>query len=155
MKKNFIAIIALLVTGIISAQSKSDLQKEFERLEKKMEEITLKYDAKLAKLDSNNAEQTPQKGIKDMPDDFGNDDFKGDLFGEKTSTKDKMKMFVEMYESDAKEGNNMSDFFSEMSNEKQSAKDKEYFKLVKEFETKRAEIDKKMYEIAKKYLSKK
>lgn len=157
MKKSFIAIIALLVTGIISAQSKSDLFKEFQKLEEKLGEISLKYDKKFQKLQKNGSDKMIVDDFKES--DFKEEDFKDfgkddDYTSEDDSVKEAMKTFVEMHEDNIK-NDTIGNEFEGIEEEKTSEKDKEFIKIQKEYEAERLKVEKKMYEIAKKYLAKK
>lgn len=157
MKKNFITIIALLVTTIISAQSKNELLKEFQNLEEKLGEVNLKYDKKLQKFQGNTGDEMVYEDIKE--DDLSNEDFKefgkesGNL-SEDSSVVETMKMFVEMYDGNAENKKMYAEFENE-GDKKLLTKDKDYLKIVKAYEDETAKIEKKMYEIAKKYLAKK
>lgn len=148
MKKGLIAIITLLTVGVISAQSKKDLQKEFENLEQKMEQLSEKYDAKLQKFEENQVYKV------DADTSFDESNFKD--FDKNFGTEEAMKMFVEMYETTTKEDEAaLNEFGKENESQKISANEKEYFKILNEYEVEATKIEKKMYEVAKKYFSKK
>lgn len=152
MKKGLIAIITLLTVGVISAQSKKDLQKEFENLEKQMEQLSEKYDAKLQKFEENQVYEVGDKVKEDA--NFKDEDFKD--FDKNFGTEEAMKMFVEIYETNIKENEiALNELEKNDKNQKVSANEKEYFKTLNEYEVEATKIEKKMYEVAKKYFSKK
>lgn len=157
MKKGLIAIITLLTVGVISAQSKKDLQKEFENLEKQMEQLSEKYDAKLQKFEENQIYKVEDKLEADTNFDesnFKDEDFKD--FDKNFGTEEAMKMFVEIYETNIKENEiALNELEKNDKNQKVSANEKEYFKTLNEYEVEATKIEKKMYEVAKKYFSKK
>lgn len=153
MKKGLIAIITLLTVGVISAQSKKDLQKEFENLEQKMEQLSEKYDAKLQKFEENQVYKVEADTSFDESN-FKDEDFKD--FDKNFGTEEAMKMFVEMYETTTKEDEAaLNEFGKENESQKISTNEKEYFKILNEYEVEATKIEKKMYEVAKKYFSKK
>lgn len=156
MRKSLV-IIALLTVGMLSAQSKSELKKEFEQLEKQMSEINKKFDSKIQKLNKDMGEDGDMKDFKS--DDLDLEDLGEDIGGleKDNSTEELMKMFVEMYKEnkEARESKDDDDFSEDDQEKKQSAKEKAYLKVMKEYEAETAKIEAKMYKIAKKYIEKK
>lgn len=156
MRKGLV-IIALLTAGVLSAQSKSDLKKEFEQLEKEMNKVSKNFDLKVQKMTKDMGEDEDMENVKMDDSDLDMEGFGKEFedLDKNSSTEDLMKMFVEMYQENKKERESKDDDFFEDQDEKQSAKEKEYLKSIKEYEGKIAKIEAKMYKVAKKYLGKK
>lgn len=158
MKKSLL-IIALLTLGILSAQSKSDLKKEFKQLEKKMGEVNKKFDSKMEKMEKDMGGDRDMEDFKVDNSDFEDaesfsDEFEG--LDEDSSIEESMKMFVEMYQEIKKERKSKNNDLFEYQGKKKSKKEKEeYLKVVKEYEDETAKIEDRMYEVAKKYIEKK
>lgn len=152
MKKSIIAIITIFSIGITHAQNKEELKKEFLNLKSKITEVAQKHDSKLRKL----LQEIDKKGVEKL---FDENDFKGDNFNslEKEESFDKVaKYFTKAYEERTDE-DKKADFYyiNEVEKYKAYGKEKEYIKILKEYKTQALAIEKKMYEITKKYLSKK
>lgn len=158
MRKSLV-IIALLTAGMLSAQSKSDLKKEFEQLEKKIGEANKKFDSKIGKMEKDIGGDREMEDFKIDESDFGEGEegFGDELEGldKEGSTEESMKMFVEMYQETKKARNLKDDGSFKKKGKKQSAKEKEYLKIVKEYDDEIAKIEDRMYKVAKKYIEKK
>lgn len=157
MKKKLVAIIALLTVSIMSAQSKNDLLKEFQNLEEKLVEVSFKYDKKLQNFYKKEGGEQVVISESITEGNFTDEDFKDfgkedKNFSKDDNMKETMKAFVETYDDNAKNKNAMG---VEFEKENPSNEDKEFMKVMKEYDAEMSKIEKKMYEVAKKYLAKK
>lgn len=150
MKRSLIAIIALLSVGIMTAQSKNTLEKEFLNLDEQVVAISKKYDAKFIELDKKYIKEEKLAELDIDENELAKIEDEFNSFSKNITTKEIMELFVDSYEERQNNENNLDD-----ENEEISEQDKAYLALANKLYNETSSIEKKMYEIAKKYLAKK
>lgn len=150
MKRSLIAIIALLSVGIMTAQSKNTLEKEFLNLDEQVVAISKKYDAKFIELDKKYIKEEKLAELDIDENELAKIEDEFNSFSKDITTKEIMELFVDSYEERQNNENNLDD-----ENEEISEQDKAYLALANKLYNETSSIEKKMYEIAKKYLAKK
>lgn len=150
MKRSLIVIIALLSVGIMTAQSKNMLEKEFLNLDEQVVAISKKYDAKFIELDKKYIKEEKLAELDIDENELAKIEDEFNSFSKDITTKEIMELFVDSYEERQNNENNLDD-----ENEEISEQDKAYLALANKLYNETSSIEKKMYEIAKKYLAKK
>lgn len=150
MKRSLIAIITLLSVGIMTAQSKNTLEKEFLNLDEQVVAISKKYDAKFIELDKKYIKEEKLAELDIDENELAKIEDEFNSFSKNITTKEIMELFVDSYEERQNNENNLDD-----ENEEISEQDKAYLALANKLYNETSSIEKKMYEIAKKYLAKK
>lgn len=150
MKRSLIAIITLLSVGIMTAQSKNTLEKEFLNLDEQVVAISKKYDAKFIELDKKYIKEEKLAELDIDENELAKIEDEFNSFSKDITTKEIMELFVDSYEERQNNENNLDD-----ENEEISEQDKAYLALANKLYNETSSIEKKMYEIAKKYLAKK
>lgn len=154
-------LFALLMFGLtysLNAQSKANLVKEFEQLNEKSFVVYEKYADKYAALDSKWQKEIDKDENYEEMEDIKMEDFSFD--DESFSTKEEMTLFVQEYEERFSK-TDIRQIISQLKKERKSAlseaeseMDKDYINLEYDIELDIAELENKMYLVAKSYLKK-